>query len=260
MKQFDHWFTVKTIDAMTYVISEYGHWENVHSYLLVGDHQAALIDTGTGIGNIRKVVDQLTSLPIKVLTTHVHWDHIGNHRLFNEIYVHELEKNWLLEGIPGLPIEVIRRDVNRNITKPLPKEFNIETYELFKGEPTGLLRDHDHIDLGNRVLKAVHTPGHSPGHLCFHEAERGYLYTGDLLYKGTLFAFYPTTDPLLFVESVAKLSRIDKVKKVLPGHNELNLNREFIREVNESCQDLLSKGLAKHGSGLHDYNDFKIHF
>ncbi|MOA05270.1 hypothetical protein D3C78_1248620 [compost metagenome] len=86
------------------------------------------------------------------------------------------------------------------------------------------------------------------------------MYTGDLLYKGTLFSFYPTTDPLLFVNSVAAVSRIDNIKKVLPGHNELKLNKEFIFEVNAACQHLLNKGLAKHGSGIHNYGDFKIHF
>lgn len=260
MEQFDHWFTVEQIDPMTYAISEYGHWEKVHSYLVIGDSYAALIDTGIGIGNIKKLVDQLTSLPIKVITTHVHWDHIGNHGLFDEIYVHELEKDWLLNGIPGLPIEVIRKDVIRDITIPLPEDFRIEKYEPFKGEPTGLVSDQDTIDLGNRVLTLIHTPGHSPGHLCIYEAERGYLFTGDLIYKGTLLAFYPTTDPLHFVNSVEKISRLENVTKVLPGHHDLDLDSDFIMEVHAACQDLLQRDLAKHGSGLHEFVHFTIHF
>ncbi|WP_373457772.1 MBL fold metallo-hydrolase [Paenibacillus wynnii] len=245
---------------MTFAISEYGHWEKVHSYLVIGDEYAALIDTGIGICNIKRVVDQLTSLPIKVITTHVHWDHIGNHGLFDEIYVHEFEKDWLENGMPGLPIEVIRRDVIRDITKPLPESFKIEEYEPFRGKPTALLRDNEMIDLGNRILTILHTPGHSPGHLCVYEAEQGYLYTGDLLYKGTLFAFYPTTDPLLFVKSVGKISRIEHITKILPGHNEMDLNKNFITEVNRACQDLLNKGLARHGSGVHEFKDVKIYF
>jgi glyoxylase-like metal-dependent hydrolase (beta-lactamase superfamily II) len=98
----DDWFTVQQIDHSTYAISEYGHWEKVHSFLLIGEHNASLIDTGNGIDNIKRVVDQLTDLPIIVITTHVHWDHIGSHGQFDEIYVHEAEMNWLLEGMPGL--------------------------------------------------------------------------------------------------------------------------------------------------------------
>lgn len=81
-----------------------------------------------------------------------------------------------------------------------------------------------------------------------------------MLYKGTLFAFYPTTDPLLFVRSVEAVSKIANVKKVLPGHNELGLNIDFILKVNGAFQNLLSEGLAKYGSGIHDYGNFKIHF
>lgn len=258
--KLDDWFTIEEIDPMTFAISEYGHWEKVHSYLVIGDKYAALIDTGIGISNIRSVVDQITSLPIKVITTHVHWDHIGSHGHFDEIYVHELEKDWLENGIPGPPIEIIRRDVRRDITKPLPGDFRIEEYELFRGKPTAILQDNEMIDLGNRTLTCLHTPGHSPGHLCIYEAERGYLYTGDLIYKGTLFAFYPTTNPLLFVKSVEKISLIKHVTKILPGHNELDLDKSFIFEVNRACQELLSKGLARHGTGVHDYKDVKIYF
>lgn len=256
----DEWFTIEEIDPMTFAISEYGHWEKVHSYLVIGDEYAALIDSGIGIGNIKSVVDQLTSLPIKVLTTHVHWDHIGGHGQFNEIYVHELENDWLENGIPGLPIEVIRRDVGRDITKPLPVDFRIEAYEPYRGKPTAVLKDNQTINLGNRTLTFLHTPGHSPGHLCIYEEERGYLYTGDLIYKGTLFAFYPTTDPLLFIKSVEKISRIDHITRILPGHNELDLSKDFIIELNKACQELFNKGLARHGTGIHDYKDVKIYF
>lgn len=48
----DVWFTVQKIDSMTFAISEYGHWEKVHSFLLIGAEEAVLIDTGLGIDNI----------------------------------------------------------------------------------------------------------------------------------------------------------------------------------------------------------------
>ena len=78
----DSWFTVEQIDCNTFAISEYKHWEETHSYLLCGEKMAVLIDTGLGISNIRKIVDTLTQLPIMVITTHIHWDHIGGHKYF----------------------------------------------------------------------------------------------------------------------------------------------------------------------------------
>ena len=73
----DSWFTVEQIDQDTFVISEYKHWEETHCYLLCGTKRAILIDTGLGVSNIREVIDGLTKLPVTVITTHVHWDHIG---------------------------------------------------------------------------------------------------------------------------------------------------------------------------------------
>lgn len=74
------WFTIEKIDEKTIAISEYKHWYQLHSYLVIGSERACLIDTGLGVENIRKVVESLTDLPILVTTTHVHWDHIGSHR------------------------------------------------------------------------------------------------------------------------------------------------------------------------------------
>lgn len=68
-----------------------------------------------------------------------------------------------------------------------------------------VLHDGDSIDLGNRKVQVIHTPGHSPGHICFYESDRQVLYSGDLIYAGCLDAFYPTTDPVQFMESVKKV-------------------------------------------------------
>lgn len=151
------WFSVEKIDDTTFVISEYQHWEEPHSYLLLGNHRALLIDTGLGVSNIKKVVDELTRLPILVLTTHVHWDHIGGHKYFNEIAVHDLEKDWLLHF--PLPLSVVKKSLLKEPCH-FPEEFNIDQYEIYKGSFTMILNDQDMIDVGNRVIKVIHTPGH----------------------------------------------------------------------------------------------------
>lgn len=91
----DDWFTIEELDTNTFAISEYKHWEETHCYLLLGEQRAVLIDTGLGVSNIKQVVDTLTKLPVQVITTHVHWDHIGGHKWFHNIAVYETEKEWL---------------------------------------------------------------------------------------------------------------------------------------------------------------------
>ena len=250
------WFDIEQIDADTFAISEYKHWEEVHSYLLCGSQYSVLIDTGLGVENIRKIVDKITPLPIKVLTTHAHWDHIGSHKSFDYIAIHELEKGWLDTQFP-LPLQAVKRNLT---LKPcdFPKNFRLGDYNVFKGTVSEILHDGDLIDLGNRQIEVLHTPGHSPGHCCFYEADRGYLYSGDLVYCGCLDAFYPTTDPELFKRSIQKIQQLF-VKRILPAHHKLDVPIDIISRIGEAFEQLERAEGLKRGSGIFDYGDFQIH-
>jgi len=257
----DSWFTVNQIDNTTFAISEYGHWEQVHSYLLIGEEKAALIDTGLGIDNIKRITDQLTNLPIIVLTTHVHWDHIGSHGEFKNIYVHKDEEDWLVNGIKKLSIEQIRKDVSRDITIPTPETFNPDTYKPFQGNPTGLLNDGDEIEIGNRKLTIYHTPGHSPGHISILDNSKGYLFTGDLLYDGTpVYAFFPTTNPVDLTQSLKKISNIPNVTKIYGGHNTIGLDASLLYEVGKAVEELKEKNQVRFGTGIHKFKGFSVQF
>ena len=253
-----NWFTVEKVDNETFAISEYNHWEKVHSYLILGSKIACLIDTGLGIGNIKEITDNLTDLPVKVITTHVHWDHIGGHSLYDNISVHKNDVEWMRNGIP-IPLENIKKNLVKEVDKELlPENFDVNNYYIFKGKPNHILSDSEKIDLGNRELLVLHTPGHSPGHICLYERERGYLYTGDLLYKGTLYAFYPSTNPKDFYKSIVRINKLDYIDKIFPGHNDIEIEKEFIKQVRQAFEELKEKKLLNHGSGLHEYKNFKI--
>ncbi|MBQ2191023.1 MAG: MBL fold metallo-hydrolase [Clostridia bacterium] len=249
------WFTVEEIDPQTFAISEYKHWEETHCYLLCGLERAVLIDTGLGVSNIRSVVAELTTLPVMAVTTHVHWDHIGGHQYFDNIAVHEAEKDWLSVRFP-IPLDAVKK----NLTMPpfaFPEGFNIDAYQVFQGMPQRILHDGDRLDLGGREIHVIHTPGHSPGHCCFYEPEREYLYSGDLIYKGCLYAFYPTTDPQLYYESVRKIQNY-KIEKILPGHHQLEIPTSLVTEIEAGFAQIDRSGQLKHGNGLFVFGDFQI--
>lgn len=250
------WFTVEEIDTETFAISEYRHWEETHCYLLLGAEKAVLIDTGLGVADIKAVTDRLTTLPVTVVTTHVHWDHIGGHRYFQDIAVHEAEKDWLSGQFP-IPLQVVKRNLMRGPCD-FPEDFSIENYRIFQGKPQGVFQDGDWIDLGNRRLTVIHTPGHSPGHCCFYEPERKYLYSGDLIYSGCLDAFYPTTDPQLFWQSVKKTQRLD-IDRILPAHHRLQIPVDMMGRIECAFRELDEAGTLKQGSGVFDFGDFQIH-
>jgi len=248
------WFTIDTIDEDTFIISEYRHWEETHAYLLNGNDRSLLIDTGLGICNIYDEVIKLTDKRITAAATHIHWDHIGGHKYFPDFYAHEDELHWLSGEFP-LTMEQIRGMVVDRCD--LPKGYNVDNYEFFQGTPARVLKDDDVIDLGGRVLQVLHTPGHSPGHMCFFEKERGYLFTGDLVYKDTLFAYYPSTDPEAYLNSIERVAALP-VKRVFPAHHSLNIGPEILFRMRDAFRQLKTAGKLHHGSGIFEYNDFAI--
>ena len=256
MNILENWFTIEKIDTTTYVISEYKHWEETHCYLLLGTECAVLIDTGLGVQNIKNVVDSLTSLPILVITTHIHWDHIGGHSHFENFAVYENEIGWLSKKFP-IPLQAVKKNLT---LKPceFPSNFCLDNYSVFRGMPTQILHDGDQIDLGNRTLKVIHTPGHSPGHCCFYEQDRGWLYSGDLIYKGCLDAFYPTTDPILFMRSAEKVRTLP-LEKILPAHHQLDISVSLVDKIANAFNDLYQQDMLHQGNGIFNFEEFQIH-
>lgn len=248
------WFTTNKVNESTYIISEYRHPEETHCYLLCGSEKALLIDTGLGISNIYEEVIKLTNKPIIAVATHVHWDHIGGHKYFSEFYAHREELNWLCSEFP-LQKSLIQKMIDNDCD--LPSGYNPEEYELFQGVPGRLLDEGDIIELGDRSITVIHTPGHSPGHMCFWDENNRFMFTGDLIYKGILYANYPSTDPKAYLDSVKKLSAY-KPARLFPEHHSLDISTDFIERIKNELQNLDNDNLLYHGSGKFDYEDWTI--
>ena len=248
------WFTIDEIDEDTYVISEYRHWEETHCYLLNGTKRSLLIDTGLGICNISEVVSGLTDKPVIAVATHIHWDHIGGHKYYPDFYAHEAELDWLNGGFPQ-SLETIREYVVDRCE--LPADFHINEYAFFQGKPTKVLHGSEHIDLGGRTVEVLHTPGHAPGHMCFWEEKKGYLFTGDLAYKDALTAWFPSTDPEAYLKSLETVSALP-VKRVFPAHHSLDIQPEILTRMRKAFRQLKANGKLHHGSGTFDYGDWSV--
>lgn len=249
------WFTVEQIDQQTYVIREPLHYEETNCYLLLGSDKALLIDSGMGIANISEVVHHLTSLPVIVIATHIHWDHIGGHKYFAQKYVHKEEQSWMEDRFP-LPLDVVKQNLLREECT-FPTDFDIDSYTIWQGKASAILHNHDCIDIGGRIIEVYHTPGHSPGHMCFYECDKAYLYTGDLAYEGILYANYPTTDPIAFMNSLASIASLP-VNRILPAHHTYHPDTNLIKDIKEAFHHLYEEGKLKQGNGLFSYDTFKI--
>ncbi|HNW45506.1 MAG TPA: MBL fold metallo-hydrolase [Elusimicrobiales bacterium] len=248
------WFTIDGIERDSHILSEYRHWEETHCYLLNGAERSLLIDTGLGICDIREKVERLTDKPVAAAATHIHWDHVGGHKHFPEFYAHGEELHWLNGGFPLTPEQIRAMVADRC---DLPEGYDVEKYEFFQGRPARVLKDNDVIDLGGRSVKVLHTPGHSPGHMCFWEEARGYLFTGDLVYKDTLFAYYPSTDPQAYLNSLERIAALP-VKRVFPAHHSLEIQPEILSRMRDAFRRLNAGGKLRHGSGTFRYGDWAV--
>src|SRR5699024_9795358 len=136
---------------------------------------------------------------------HVHWDHVGGHRHFPAFYAHALELPWLQGQFPQ-PVEVVRTMVADRCR--LPEGFDVNSSQPVLGTPAALLADGDDIGLGGRSRRVLHTPGHSPGHMCFYEAGRRWLFPGALVCRGELFASSPSTAPAAYLHSLERIAAL----------------------------------------------------
>jgi glyoxylase-like metal-dependent hydrolase (beta-lactamase superfamily II) len=83
------------------------------------------------------------------------------------------------------------------------------------------VKDGEIIDLGDRKIEVLHTPGHTPDSLCLLDREHRLLFTGDTFYAGPLYLYSPESDFDIFVKSVQRLALFqNSVEILLTAHNE----------------------------------------
>ncbi|MFC1477709.1 MBL fold metallo-hydrolase [candidate division KSB1 bacterium] len=237
----DWWFEVYRLPHEIYVIYEPYQFEEAISYLVLGNDRALLIDTGTGIGDLKKVVDTLTDLPITVINTHGHYDHIGCNYQFGDIAVFNdpTEINRLLDGKTKEECKGYIEE--RLLRRGLPDYFNADEWYIPPSEPFYLLEEGTVIDFGGRQLETIHTPGHSPGEICLLDKANRVLFTGDMFFPGPLYAFGDDVDLDAYIAAFKKLNdRIDEFDYLCAGHNDPWVKSEVIPRVIRAFEEILS--------------------
>jgi glyoxylase-like metal-dependent hydrolase (beta-lactamase superfamily II) len=234
----DPWFEVYRVAPDTYAIYEPHQWEETIGYLILGHDRALLFDTGMGIGDLKSVVRSLTSLPVVVLNSHTHNDHVGGNWLFtaapsgsgreNEIDSHNevdsMDTPYTrahAAGSQDYAEDVKSEIVSGAICGTLPPAFNSATYITHPWKVTRWLHDGDTVALGNRTLQIIATPGHAPDSICLLDRAHGLLFTGDTYYNAHIYIFGAGADAVAYGVSVQRLAALaPNLKLVLPAHNE----------------------------------------
>lgn len=124
------WFTVYRLPHNIYAITEPRHFQEVNSYLIIGDKRALLLDTGMGIDNIKALCQELYSGDIEVVNSHFHFDHITENFRFKTVYSYNEPH----------ALEMLRRGFT-----PQELAFQIKDDEFWGPAPESLDRKNYHI-------------------------------------------------------------------------------------------------------------------
>jgi glyoxylase-like metal-dependent hydrolase (beta-lactamase superfamily II) len=217
----DDWLGVVKVADYLYAIMEPRHYEHTVLNLLVGTDRAILIDTGCGIGNPKAVVRQLTHLPVTVINTHTHLDHLGGNHLFDEIMIFDHPRARKLSA-DGAPQETLFWELvnDKVVTPPWPKGFDRTKASLPPFAVARWLNHGETIELGDIRLKVLHTPGEAPDHICLLDETHRILFSGDILLEGAVWSHLDGGDVADLRDSYELLMRhYDDFDYLMPCHN-----------------------------------------
>lgn len=214
----DTWFQVYRIRPGVFAIYEPRQSEEVISYLVTGSGKALLFDTGMGISNIRAVVEELTRLPVIVLNSHTHNDHVGDNWRFHDIY--GMDTGFTRRNARGSRQAAQAELAPGELCGPLPAGFDRKSYRTRPFTISHWLRGGEKLDLGGRVLQVIAAPGHTPDSIALLDEDHGLLFTGDMYYPGPIFLFRPETDLDAYVSSIRAMAAMaPRLQLLLPAHN-----------------------------------------
>ena len=247
---------VTEIAPRTWCLSEF---RLVNAFLIEGEERAALVDTGCGIGDLAREVRELTDKPLIILLTHTHFDHDGGIYEFPRVpvYVNSLDGERIAEDRASMVKYMGTEDYNEmrrgyiRSRGPIrcPDLDQAELLKLVPDHPTNdgyswlPVRDGNEIDLGGRVLKAIHTPGHTDGSTCFLDAENRILFSGDCANISIILTRQPGNDMKLVKICNSTMTKLWKQEasfdRLAVGHDAVTLDKQIVRDYRDLSAGLL---------------------
>ncbi len=190
-------------------------------YVVAGNTQAMVIDTSIGFCNIREIAESLTSLPLVLVNTHGHIDHVGGNWGFEAAYMNLADLKVAEEdyGIPRL------RETIRANGLVFPPFTHVEDGHIF--------------DLGGLELQVFYLPGHTAGEIALLDRKDRILFSGDGIVE-QLWLQLPESQPVKTqIEGMERLRRYrDSFDTILHGHSDAPMGAELFDTMLDALKDL----------------------
>jgi glyoxylase-like metal-dependent hydrolase (beta-lactamase superfamily II) len=261
------WFEVHRAAPGVFAIYEPGNWQEVISYLILGEKRALLWDTGMDIGDMRLVVSKLTKLPVTVLNSHAHFDHMSGNHQFTRVwnvdvpYARQVaEDGWSHDYVAGW-----ETPDSWNPNFPVPVRYDPGTVYGHPYKVTRWVHPGDRVRLGGRVLRIVASPGHSPDGICLLDTGNRLLFVGDVFYNSDLYAFLDGSDLSQYTATARRLAKLaTTARHILPSHNVTMISSKWLTRMDLAFQAIKDGSAtaytdyADDGIRVYDFGCFRI--
>lgn len=213
---------IKKLYYNTYSISEFGPFGFVKMYLLIGSNCALLIDSGYGKINLKKIVEKLTDKPIILFLTHGHIDHVCGNAPFDTYLSKDDFNVYKLHTSTEFLSNYFKREIKLSDVKPFDKDI---------------------IDLGERIVRFVKTPGHTPGSICVIDEFSHMAFCGDTINPWDVWlGLDESTSVRVYRESLLKLLLELKkynINRIHSGHNVRAMKIRKIEDFISLCNKII---------------------
>ena len=217
--------------------------------LIIGDENALLIDTGFGFGELPALVRKVTALPLKVINTHGHIDHMMGNRYFGGAMIHE-EDVPLMKQHSSLRTKTLIYLASRKNLSGKERKHRANFFRKSR-TPVSLIRDGDVISLGQRDVEIIHTPGHTRGGICLLDSKTGILVSGDS-FSSHVWLFLKESAPLpVYRNSIEKvLRRQNEIQGILSSHSLALFRPTLLEKIRRTAENLTVEKSRPFDSGF----------
>ena len=227
---------VTRIDSARTIAGRGFYWST--AYFVAG----VLVDTGCA-HSAHELADLMRDKNLKaIINTHTHEDHIGANGILQdqqkevEIFAHSTGLHVLNHPLENQPLQMYRRVI---WGQPLPCVGKA-------------VEDGDVIEIGEASFKVIHTPGHSPDHICLFEQNRGWLFSGDLFVGGKDRALRADNDIWQLIASLKRVTKLP-LTRLYPGSARIRENPvqalsdkiNYLEETGDRVLALYKQGISK---------------
>ena len=227
---------------------------DVYAYLILGKDRGLLIDSCYSTTNISNYVRAVTDLPIDVVNTHGHFDHIGGNSEFGQVFL--AENDWQTakqhsdyEYLKSMMDNFLKMnpDLKLLLSNPTYKKELEDSICIPQSEYKALPKCGD-FDLGERKVTFIETPGHTVGSICLFDEISKFFFVGDMACEeGVLLCFEHSTGVTEYRDSIRKMKKFYEEqdgKKILPAHHQCPANEDIFDRYISVCTDILDGKLV----------------